>query len=309
MADRLVVELRNRDTSCLRFHTDGIASDSTATMLFERGKVSRFLNLAGQSAAIGQIRSVWNRQQQPLRFPDSLSSDECEFSRNEITSLLSGFVRIADWFWVNQPDHNRYASHKPLQLQRAQRIGFDIPRTLISNDPNAVLDFARSCPNGLIYKTLYSPLFPGSEGLACFTSLVTDEHLRSITTIRHTGGIFQEYVPKKFELRITLIGKRIFAVEIHSQDIAEMQVDWRVSDARKLTHQMHDLPATIDAKCRKFAEEFSLAYAAIDMIVTPDGRYVFLECNPSGQYGWVEDMTGAPMTAAMADMLAAGKVG
>lgn len=307
MADRLVMELRRRGVGCARFHTDGIATNSSVTISLEPSGVSRALNLYGAAVELGDVVSVWNRQQEPVKFPDHLSNDERDFARTEIGSLLSGFIRSADWFWVNQPDRSRYASHKPLQLQEAQRVGFEIPRTLISNDTDVARDFLLSCSAGAIYKTLYSPFFPGSEGLACFTSIVSEEHIRDIDSIRHTGGIFQEYVPKQFELRITVIGKSVFTVEIHSQEIAEMRVDWRTDDVRKLTHRMHALPPDIEVKCLEFLRRFGLVYAAIDMIVTPDGRYVFLECNPAGQYGWVEDLTGAPMSPAMAEMLIVGE--
>jgi len=46
-----------------------------------------------------------------------------------------------------------------------------------------------------------------------------------------------------------------------------------------------------------------LRYGAIDMRRTPDGRYVFLEVNPAGQWRFVEEVTGQPITAAMASLL------
>lgn len=308
MADRLVVELRRRGIGCVRFHTAGIATSSSLTMEFDSSKVSRALNMQGRPVDIGDVTSVWNRQQEPIRFPEHLTRDERAFGETELGAMLSGFVRSPAWFWVNQPDRNRYASSKPLQLQEARGIGLEIPRTLIGNDPAAVRTFLESCPDGAIYKTLYSPFFPGTEGLACFTSLVSEKHISHIASIQHTGGIFQEYVPKQFELRITVIGTRVFAVEIHSQDVESMQIDWRVDDIRKVKHRIHDLPGEVEAKCREFLCRFGLSYAAIDMIVTPEGRYIFLEANPSGQYGWLEDLTGAPMTAAIADTLIAGEL-
>lgn len=307
MADRLVMELRQRGIECARFHTAGIATSSSVTISFGSSGVSRSVKIAGKPVEIGGVVSVWNRQQEPIEFPAHLSTDEREFAQAEIGAMLSGFMRSTQWFWVNHPDRNRYASSKALQLQEAQRIGFKIPRTVISNDPNTIREFVASCSDGAIYKTLHSPFFPGPAGLACFTSLVSEDHLRDIDAIKCSGGIFQEYVPKEFELRITVIGTQVFTVEIHSQEIDEMRVDWRTGDVRKLTHRSHSLPPDVKAKCLEFLRRFGLAYAAIDMIVAPDGRYVFLECNPAGQYGWVEDLTGAPMTAALADMLVAGE--
>jgi glutathione synthase/RimK-type ligase-like ATP-grasp enzyme len=49
-----------------------------------------------------------------------------------------------------------------------------------------------------------------------------------------------------------------------------------------------------------------LVYGAIDLRLTGDGRYVFLEINPAGQFRYVEEQTGQPLAAALAARLAAG---
>ena len=50
---------------------------------------------------------------------------------------------------------------------------------------------------------------------------------------------------------------------------------------------------------------FGLVYGAIDMRLTAEGEYVFLEVNPAGQWLFIEERTGQPITAAVADCLAA----
>ena len=46
-----------------------------------------------------------------------------------------------------------------------------------------------------------------------------------------------------------------------------------------------------------------LLYGAIDLVETPDGRHVFLELNPSGEFFWLEQQPGLPISAALADIL------
>ncbi|MBI2088726.1 MAG: hypothetical protein HYT78_08265 [Deltaproteobacteria bacterium] len=98
------------------------------------------------------------------------------------------------------------------------------------------------------------------------------------------------------------------AAEIHSQDHPQARHDWRAVDMEELPHFAHRLPRDIEEKCLKFSEYFGVAFSALDMILTPDGRYVFLENNPSGQFGWIEDLTGLPLTATLAEMLMAGEI-
>jgi len=58
---------------------------------------------------------------------------------------------------------------------------------------------------------------------------------------------------------------------------------------------------------RALMRRLGLVYGAIDLRLTPDGRYVFLEINPAGQFLYVEQQTGQPIAAALAALLAAGR--
>jgi glutathione synthase/RimK-type ligase-like ATP-grasp enzyme len=306
IADRLVVELSRRGAACVRWHPDSLVSDATLSVSVDRGGAKASISWRGRTIEIDEIRSVWNRRPAPFRFPRRISGKERMFAEQELKSALAGMLQLGDAFWINHPDRNRRASLKALQLEVARRIGLEVPRTLITNDPAQVRDFvaALGCRQ-VVYKTLHSPFLPDSP-LACFTSILSAEHLDKLDLIRHTAGIFQEYVPKRFEIRVTIIGHRVFATEIHSQEVEDTRIDWRRADTHKLRHSPHELPDDIEARCRTLTAEFGLIYAAMDLIFTPDGRYVFLENNPAGQYGWIEDLTGAPMTSSLAEVLIAG---
>jgi len=150
--------------------------------------------------------------------------------------------------------------------------------------------------------------FFGSTDKVCLTTPVSREHLKDDSLICNAPGIFQENIPKQVELRITVIGRKIFAVEIQSQDHKESTHDWRGLKAGDLHHCPHDLLEPIQAMYLRFLDHFDLAYGAIDMILTADGEYIFLENNPSGQFGWIEKLTGLPLTATLAELLIAGRL-
>lgn len=304
MADRLVVELGYRGVDCVRWHTDTLPATSTLSVRGDTGGVRGALRVEGRTIALEDITAVWNRRQAAFAFPDEMTPDERTFADLEMKAALGGVLRLQDWFWVNHPDRNRVAGSKALQLQAARRLGFEIPRTLISNDPDEVRAFARDARVPVVYKTLHAP-FLADTPQAIFTSVVGEEHLAQIDLIRRSGGIFQAYVEKAFELRVIVVGEQIFAAEIRSQEEDGSKIDWRAADAHKLTHKPHILDADVEKKVRRLIRDFGLVYGALDMIVTPDGRTVFLENNPAGQYGWIEDMTGLPITPALADTLIA----
>jgi glutathione synthase/RimK-type ligase-like ATP-grasp enzyme len=110
-------------------------------------------------------------------------------------------------------------------------------------------------------------------------------------------------VPKRFELRVTVVGEQVFAAEIHSQQTNRTRVDWRRYDLSHTPHLPHALPEHVQVKCVELVRRLGLCYGAIDLILTPDGRYVFLEINPSGQYMWIEERTGLPISEAVANLL------
>ena len=63
------------------------------------------------------------------------------------------------------------------------------------------------------------------------------------------------------------------------------------------------MPESIAGKCTAFLRRMGLSFGCFDFIVTPSGEYVFLECNPNGQWLWVELETGLPISQAIAEFL------
>jgi D-alanine-D-alanine ligase-like ATP-grasp enzyme len=111
-----------------------------------------------------------------------------------------------------------------------------------------------------------------------------------------------EHIEKAVELRVVVIGRQIFAVEIHSQHSPKARLDWRRAYS-DLTYAVHQLPAQLEEKLRLFVRMFALQYSSMDLILTPSGEYVWLEANPNGQFLWLSAPTGLPMAEAMANLL------
>jgi glutathione synthase/RimK-type ligase-like ATP-grasp enzyme len=217
---------------------------------------------------------------------------------------MDALMTVTNVLWVNHPHCHARANSKPAQLFVAQQIGFDIPPTVITNDPEQARGLV-SEPNGsAIYKAM-SQTLDLEHGKALFTGLLTEKELAKLELIRVSPGIFQKFVPKAYEVRATVVGRRVFSGKIDSQARVETQVDWRHRPF-DIEETPIDLPPEIEAKIHAFMEVFGLVYGAFDFIVTPDGRYVFLEINPAGQYMWVEAKTKLPITIALADVLSNG---
>lgn len=140
-----------------------------------------------------------------------------------------------------------------------------------------------------------------------FTSLVDDSHLDQLEAVKYAPCIFQEYVPKQVDLRVTVFGERVFATEIHSQAAEQSKNDWRRLPALMLPHCPHALPDEIAEKCVRLVRTLGLAFGAIDMALARQDQYFFLEINPNGQWAWIEQRTAQPLTRSLVDLLVAGR--
>jgi len=237
---------------------------------------------------------VWNRRPSPpilppdLPIPDSdlyVARRECQAFQRGLWSLLA-----PDAFWVNSPEGRARASAKPAQLVAATAAGFSIPPTLISNDPERIRRFVGQHEGHALYK----PFVPthwdmGSRGVAfAFASPVTLADLPDDEVLRLSPGIFQRRIAKAHELRLTVMGDKIFAARLLSQDREESRIDWRNAFTR-LAVEPAELSAEDAERCQRVMADLGIVFGCIDMIVTPDEELVFLEVNEMGQFLWLDE--------------------
>lgn len=196
--------------------------------------------------------------------------------------------------------------YKPVQLATAARCGLSIARTLVTNDPGAVRRFAEASPHGLVHKTFGANTLTENGTLkVAFTRRLATADLAELDGVQHTAHQFQDWLASKaYEVRVVAVGGQLFPVAIHATSSAA-RLDWR-SDYDALSYELIQLPSDVDKGIRRYLDSLGLTYAAFDFVVDHDGCYTFLESNSSGQFGWLEANTGAPITDALADLLARG---
>jgi len=115
-----------------------------------------------------------------------------------------------------------------------------------------------------------------------------------------TPSIFQEYIEKDYELRITVVGERVFSAKVESQHNEKTKIDWR---KEKLKFTEYKLPDAISKKCVLLLKTLDLNFGAIDLIKTKSGEYIFLEINPNGQWAWIEFDTKLEISEAIISFL------
>lgn len=266
------------------------------------GAWSGTLTTAHRTVVLSDITAVYYRRPTGFTLPDSMGDSEREWAHEEALHGLGGVLVTLPCRWVNHPHRNAAAEYKPLQLATAAKCGLQVPRTLITNDPDAAAEFVAECPSGAVYK----PLTGGvrDAGLTHFTTAVTAEQVGQPGTA-HTAHQIQERVKKAYEVRLTVVGGRMFPARIDTGSQAA-ELDWR-SDYRSVTYQHTTLPPAVANGVRRLMVVLGLRFGAVDFIVTPDAEWVFLEINPNGQWAWIQHHTGLRIAEAIADDLIEGE--
>lgn len=259
---------------------------------------------------LSQITAVWYRKPYPAEVSKKLKTKQAiSYVQNESAAFLEGlYTYLSDRFWINFPPYVDQAKHKLSNLSLAANIGFEIPHTLITTNPEAAKEFYKKNNGNVVTKMLSNYAYVDKFNYyPIWTSKVSPADLEKIDDVIFAPTQLQEYIEKKVELRVTIVDKHVFSCEIHSQNSEKTKIDWRNYDFENVMHREHPLPKTLEKKCFAMLKKLNLNFGAFDFVVTPDDRYVFIELNPNGQYLWIEMLTKMPISKAIADLLIAGQ--
>ncbi|MBD2612026.1 MAG: MvdD family ATP-grasp ribosomal peptide maturase [Nostoc sp. GBBB01] len=289
-----------------RFDTDRFPTEIQLDVYY--GKTERVtLSVDDQTLDLNEVSAVWYRRIAiGSRIPDSMDRQLRQASLKESRVTIEGMIASIQGFHLDPLPNIRRAENKQLQLQIARKIGLDTPRTLTTNNPLAVKQFAQECHQGIITKMLSSFAIYDEQGRekVVFTNPISSEDLENLDGLRFCPMTFQEKIPKALELRTTIVGKRVLTAAVDSQALNKARYDWRKQGIALLdAWEAYTLPEDVEEKLLKLMAEFRLNYGAIDIILTPDNRYVFLEVNPVGEFFWLERHPQLAISKAIAEVL------
>lgn len=271
----------------------------------------RRLSIQGKLVRADTISGIWWRLKWPAMAPDNsltgLSEAQRSFWRHEWANLLWALRHhLSDRPSHNDPGLSQRASYKPFQLQIARACGFKIPKTIVSNAPESVIRFARK-EDTFIIKRL-SARTPDAEidgihlGLAEASLKVVQAEPDAV---RFCPAIYQEKVEKEFELRVNVIGEEIFAIRINSQTCSGAATDWRRS-VNTVSYETYEIEEDLRHKLLLYMRAFGLSFGAFDLAINREGHAIFFECNPEGQWLWLEHETRQPISKSVARRLESG---
>ena len=294
----------------VRVDVDKFLRESRVTFSETKGACSWILRVNGEDVSDKDVCSVWYRRPSSPQASESVHPLYGEFVENETAKFLWGLWTSlnADLFWMNHPHATRLLEFNKLyQMKIASDVGLSTPETFVTNCPSDAMSFVDAHGGSVAIKIFGGAVIQDEEGetLTVLTHRVSRRQVKQWLDGIECGPVMlQEYVEKRLELRVTVVGDRIFSCAIHSQDSRRTREDWRRYDFDRVRHEACRLPRSMEKKLRLFMRRCGITFGAVDLILKPSGKYVFLEVNPSGQWGWIEHLTGMPISRCIAQTLA-----
>lgn len=299
-ADYVVKALKRRGTPVFRLNTDHFPSQVKASF---RSSGDIEFSVGTETLKGVSVKSVWYRRHVSPELPTELETGVRNFCERETRAFLEGILSaLPVKRWMSRRQALIQAEKKPYQLAIATHLGFTVPETLITNDKSDVLKLARR--RELIAKAVSSGYISYPDGnRAIFTHALSPDDLENLDGLTLAPVTFQELVYKISDIRVTVIGDEVFAAEILSQGEESSRIDWRATEDPQLPHRIHKLPPEIVNRCRELVAHLGLAFGALDFALKPDGAYIFFEINPNGEWVWLEDQLGFPISDRIAKWL------
>ncbi|MEU0167721.1 ATP-grasp ribosomal peptide maturase [Streptomyces iakyrus] len=294
-ADVVTSELHGRGVPVVRLDSgDFPASLSVEAEITGHG-LQGLLITPSRTTDLSNVRSLYYRRPTGFGFPH-LDEQDARFALAQARYGLGGVLAsLPGCLYVNHPHRIGDAEFKPAGLTTAVDAGFLVPPTLITSSPDAAREFIKA-RGSVIYKPLSNPVYR-VDGVSSAVKVAEVSAADIDDDVAGTAHLFQQRVPKVADVRVTVIGGDVFCVRIDSN-----LLDWR-TDYSQLTYTPLEAPPGIRSALHRYMNRFKLVFGAFDFAVDEDGRWWFLECNPSGQWHWLETETGLPMTTALADLL------
>ncbi|MDN3027347.1 ATP-grasp ribosomal peptide maturase [Streptomyces sp. S.PB5] len=293
-ADMVVVHLNATGVPVVRLDPADLTEGAALSGEYVHGAFRGHLSSGGRLVSIGGLRSVWVRRPGTAATRAGAPS---AWLTEESSQALYGMLRSSGARWMNHPDAARRARHKPWQLRLAQRCGLPVPATLITTFPQAAREFSERYPD-LVVKPV-SGAHPQDPPRAVPTSRVTPD--ADFSAVAFGPTLLQRRVAKRADIRLTVVGERMLAAR--KAAAADDEVDVRFASPDTPWCPV-EVPPRIADGVRAYVREAELAYGAFDFAEDADGTWWFLECNQSGQFGFVEVETGQPIARTIAEWLA-----
>lgn len=293
-ASFLIPLLDQAGIEVLRFDTDNIVPHLSVE--YRTGQAE--IKIDNRLLKPSMINHIWYRRPEQLVSPLFNDSPEGDYARLEWTEFLECFLaHIPPSNWMNHPSRNTLASRKLEQLSTASKLGFLVPETLATQEASKLQSFFRQHDSQVIVKPMSTGYVERPDEVSdtlIYTNQVLESHLVDLSSLKNCPTLFQQFIQKESDIRITVVDEEVHAVELKALDLSGKQrCDIRRNNMADVSYENITLPSSIKEKILRLMQHYKLRFGAIDMAITTDGQWIFFEINPNGQWAWLDQLADA----------------
>ncbi|MCJ8153157.1 MvdD family ATP-grasp ribosomal peptide maturase [Chryseobacterium sp. SSA4.19] len=305
--DKVTEYIDKNGCEVIRFNVDEYPLKNKLSTTFQDGEWTTKLETPEKEYRLDDISAVWYRRAYNIGqgVKDELDTKFYGAAMGEIRTTLFGFLESVDVYSLGKPSVYRRLDSKEEQLKIADKIGFKIPATCVTNNPDKAKKFIVKHKDVVAkMQTGFAIYEDGIENVV-FTNVVNEDKLEELDTLLYCPMQFQQKIEKQKELRITVVGRDIYAFEIDSQQSEAAKTDWRKDGVNLIDKWIPtQLPQDIEVKILELLDVYHVDYGAIDMIVSPEDEYYFIEINAAGEFFWLDNLTEQnQISKSIADLL------
>jgi ATP-GRASP peptide maturase of grasp-with-spasm system len=280
----------------VRLNGDSFESLNESITIHSKNDISLLFNEMSFSK---KYYSIWIRRWSSFNSVKSIinNSIDAKLNSNLIINLANSINQ--DIFATYKLILNLFESNKQLStinqlnvnkldvLKVAQKNKLNIPKFILTNKKSSLLTFSNN--QKVILKDLSVP-FTFIEKQSVYTTfgeIMDDIKIKNLPDSFFLS-FFQEYIEKKYEIRVFYLNEKIFSMAIFSQRDSKTQVDFRKYNKKDPNRTVpYKLPISVEKKIVKLMKTLNLNTGSIDLLKSVNGKYYFLEVNPVGQFGMV----------------------
>lgn len=304
--DRVAQALLKRGAFPFRLDTDKFPQEVQLKAHLGEFGSNHTLKYDDYSISSERVQAVWMRRIWHPQLSELAPHFRAACVRESLATLEGFWDSLRNVRWVDNLQRINVAENKPYQLRVAQEVGLVIPQTLVTNLPGEAREFFHMVKGKMVAKLL-TPLSYSMEGSSFFlyTSAVQEKDLLEADSLRYCPMVFQEQIPKLRELRVVYVNENLFVGALDASKYENNTVDWRDASSDTCVWEYHELPDEIAIRIKMYMLRLGLTFGAFDFIQKPSGEYVFLELNPTGEWGMLERDLDYPISEAIAEALLA----
>jgi hypothetical protein len=298
--------LKARGEDVLVYHSDEVASGKVrAGMVVDRNARTTFVYGKREFSPM-EVEAAWYKRANYFTDEELDEARTIYIDRQRRACQDSLWYSIPNSRWLNPPMVvDSIYENKIVQAHFAHEVGFVTPQTVISNDWN--LAFHSFGDKPVSVKLPDGRMYMDDKLYHMLTTVVDKKAYERLRNTSPFPGIWQEFIQKKREWRVTVVGDKVFPAAVYTTKRAK--ADWRKLqfDGRVVKFKAEELPSIIVERCVTLLRRMGVHYGAFDLIECEDGSFVFLEVNLIGAYQWLVNKLGFAIPQAIADELIAIK--